>query len=188
VVMMIQEEEEMALDWLLLFNKWEAVVESLWTLFRFIFGHTSLHWRRMSSIQFFNNKTSEIRNTVIKTKFGIIEGAMFLGWLICWHAPLNMWLVGSENNGKTDRIPSLPGPPPPHPHTHCQLYRLPSPFETREGKEYGTERVRRDEKGGGGSRAWRASGRHRGPWQLPITLPRAAERERERERDIAFFE
>jgi hypothetical protein len=35
---------------------------------------------------------------------------MFFEWLICWHAPLNMRLVDSENNGKTDRIPCLSAP------------------------------------------------------------------------------
>lgn len=50
---------------------------------------------------------------------------MFFGWLICWHAPLNMRLVDSENNGKTDRIPRLSAPrAPAHPSTMPYLLSI----------------------------------------------------------------
>jgi hypothetical protein len=57
---------------------------------------------------------------------------MFSECLVCWHAPLDMWLVGSEHNGKTDRIPR-----PPRVANPWLAYRLPSPFGTGEGMDMG---------------------------------------------------
>jgi hypothetical protein len=111
---------------------------------------------------------------------------MFFGWLICWHAPLDMWLVDSENNSKTDRIPCLSQLPATQ--ALCLIF-FPSLLPRgQRGTRYGNEGVRERE---GRERereteivvGERESERqtHRGPWQLPITLPRAAERERRRD-------
>lgn len=106
---------------------------------------------------------------------------MFFGWLICWHAPLNMLLVDSENNSKTDRIPCLSAPRTPK-HYALSFIHLLRLSEYRAagwwGHKYGEWRRETEIVAG----EWESEQQtHRGPWRLPITLPRAADRERQRD-------